>query len=86
MNAVECPTKHLYLAMITCRVQDSTLCMEVQCPRQANDSLHDIWSVKLNLCNACYHSVQKRLSFWQLSKNVKFEIYKTDFAHSFIWV
>jgi hypothetical protein len=31
---------------------------------------------RLNSSNACYHSVQKRLSFYLLSKNVKLEYKK----------
>jgi hypothetical protein len=31
----------------------------------------------LNSCNACYHSVQNRLSSPLLSRNIKIRIYKT---------
>jgi hypothetical protein len=31
---------------------------------------------RLNLANACYHSVQRLLSFCWLSKNIKIRIYK----------
>jgi hypothetical protein len=33
--------------------------------------------MRLNSCNACYHSVQISLSSYMLSKNIKIRIYKT---------
>jgi hypothetical protein len=36
---------------------------------------------RLNLGNACYHSVQNILSCWLLSKNIKIRIYKTSKYH-----
>jgi hypothetical protein len=32
---------------------------------------------RLNLCNACYHSVQNQLFSYLLSRNIKIRIYKT---------
>jgi hypothetical protein len=39
--------------------------------------IHEEIKSRLNLCNACYHSVQRFLSSCLLSKNVKIKIYRT---------
>jgi hypothetical protein len=41
---------------------------------------------RLNLCNACYHSVQNLLSSCLLSKNIQIKIYNYNFACDSIWL
>jgi hypothetical protein len=41
---------------------------------------------RLKSRNACYHSVQNILSPSLLSKNLKIEIHRTNFAFCFVWV
>jgi hypothetical protein len=41
------------------------------------NSIHEEIKSRLNLGNACYHSVQSLLSSCLLSRNVKVKIYKT---------
>jgi hypothetical protein len=41
---------------------------------------------RLRLGNACYHSVHNLLSSRLLSKNLKIEVYRTNFANCFVWV
>jgi hypothetical protein len=42
---------------------------------------------KLNLGNACYHSVQSLLSSRLLSRNIKLKLYKNhNSASCFVWV
>jgi hypothetical protein len=40
----------------------------------------------LNLGNACYQCFQNLVSFCLLCGNVKFRIYKTNFARGSVWV
>jgi hypothetical protein len=42
--------------------------------------------LRLNLGNACYHSLQNLLSSCLLSKNIEIIMYKTNFACSFVCV
>jgi hypothetical protein len=39
--------------------------------------MHEETKSRLNLGNACNHSVQSLLSSWLLSRNIKFKIHKT---------
>jgi hypothetical protein len=56
--------------------------------KDSNDQnlIQDEIKRRLNLCNACYHSVQRLLSSRLLSKNVKFRIYKTIILHVALFV
>jgi len=50
------------------------------------NSIEEEIKSRLTSGNACYHSVQNRLSSRLLSKNLKIKIYRTNFACCFIWV
>jgi hypothetical protein len=46
--------------------------------------IHEEIKSRLNLGNACYHSVQNCLSSHLLSKSVNIKVYKTNIACSFV--
>jgi hypothetical protein len=48
--------------------------------------MHEEIKSRLNLGNACYHSVRSLLSSHLLSRNLKVKIYKTNFTSCFVWV
>jgi hypothetical protein len=52
------------------------------------NSIQDEMKNRLNSGNACYHSVQNRLSSNVLFKNIKFKIYRTIILPvvGFMWV
>jgi hypothetical protein len=47
--------------------------------------IHEVSKSRLNMGNACYHSVQSLLSFRLLSRNVKVKIYKKNIILPVIW-
>jgi len=50
------------------------------------NSIQEEIKSRLKSGNGCYHSVQNLLSSSLLSKNLKIEIYRTNFASCFIWL
>jgi hypothetical protein len=48
--------------------------------------IHEEIKHRLNLVNACYHSVQNLLSSFLLTKNLEIKIHKSTALPHFVWV